>query len=95
MTLCWVNFVSVILSVLCYSVSAAVIYSSIQQKFSSCSCFFPSAVSWCAKLNAIACAAETCARIPRLVPFGYVTCLNISHHMLDVSLSMGVSFLDG
>ena len=29
---------------------------------------FPSsAVAWCGKLNAIACASETCARIPRLV----------------------------
>ena len=26
-----------------------------------------SAVAWCAKLNAIACATETCARIPRFV----------------------------
>ncbi|KAL2344019.1 hypothetical protein Fmac_005304 [Flemingia macrophylla] len=28
-----------------------------------------SAVSWCGKLNAIACAAETCARIPRFLSF--------------------------
>ncbi|CAJ1936440.1 unnamed protein product [Sphenostylis stenocarpa] len=28
-----------------------------------------SAVSWCGKLNAIACAAETCARIPRFLVF--------------------------
>lgn len=27
---------------------------------------FFSAVAWCGKLNAIACASETCARIPRL-----------------------------
>ena len=26
---------------------------------------FVSAVAWCGKLNAIACASETCARIPR------------------------------
>jgi len=30
-----------------------------------------SAVAWCGKLNAIACASETCARIPRLDSFNF------------------------
>ncbi|MFS7912695.1 hypothetical protein Hanom_Chr02g00132921 [Helianthus anomalus] len=28
---------------------------------------YNSAVAWCGKLNAISCASETCARIPRYV----------------------------
>lgn len=49
---------------------------SLPQKFSNSSfllLFYVSAVAWCGKLNAIACASETCARIPRfdffLFPF--------------------------
>lgn len=33
---------------------------------------FDSAVAWCGKLNAIACASETCARIPRSVSILHV-----------------------
>jgi hypothetical protein len=33
--------------------------------FNIISVCFSSGVAWCGKLNAIACASETCARIPR------------------------------
>jgi hypothetical protein len=37
--------------------------------FNNTSVCFSSAVAWCGKLNAIACASETCARIPRFAYF--------------------------
>lgn len=42
---------------------SSVILASLQCYFY----LFSSAVAWCGKLNAIACASETCARIPRSV----------------------------
>ncbi|XP_020203716.1 proteasome subunit alpha type-6 isoform X1 [Cajanus cajan] len=50
--------------------------------------FFPSVVSWCGKLNAIACASETCARIPSFFICWYsdlcvVTQKKVSDKLLD------------
>jgi hypothetical protein len=40
-----------------------------------------SAVAWCGKLNAIACASETCARIPRLVYFHFFALVYFEIHI--------------
>ena len=45
----------------------AVAYSWLAEFILLFVCLYCSAVAWCGKLNAIACASETCARIPRSV----------------------------